>query len=66
MSELDDRIRQSLDRRAASLSERPDLDGLNDRIARRDRRRMRVTSIALVMALVAGPLVGFLAGRSGT
>jgi hypothetical protein len=66
MSELDDRIRQSLDRRAASLSERPDLDALNDRIARRDRRRMRATSIALVMALVAGPLVGFLAGRSGT
>jgi len=66
VSELDDRIKQSLDRRAASLSERPDLDGLNDRIARRDRRRMRVTSIALVMALVAGPVVGFLAGRSGT
>jgi hypothetical protein len=66
VSELEERITQSLGRRAASLSERPDLDGLNDRIARRDRRRMRVTSIALVMALVAGPVVGFLAGRSGT
>jgi hypothetical protein len=66
MSDIDDRIRRSLDRRAASLRERPDLDGLNDRIARRDRRRMRVTSIALVLALVAGPMVGFVAGRNGS
>jgi hypothetical protein len=64
VSELDDRIRQSLARQASSLGERPDLDALNYRIARRDRRRMRGISAALVLALLAGPTLGFLAGRA--
>lgn len=65
MSELDDRIRQSLARQASSLREQPDLEALTDRIARRDRRRMRGSSVALVVALLAGPTLGFLAGRAG-
>jgi hypothetical protein len=65
VSELDDRIRQALARQASSLREQPDLDGLNYRIARRDRRRTRGISAALVLALLAGPPLGFLAGRAG-
>jgi hypothetical protein len=64
VSELDDRIRQSLARKASSLREQPDLEALTDRIARRDRRRMRGISAALVLALLAGPPLGFLAGRA--
>lgn len=63
MSELDDRIRRSLTRQAGSLREQPDLDGLTDRITRRDRRRVRVLSIALVLALLAGPALWFVTGR---
>jgi hypothetical protein len=65
VSELHDRIRQSLARQATSLREQPDLDALTDRIAHRDRRRMRGISAALVLALLAGPMLGFLAGRAG-
>jgi hypothetical protein len=65
VSELDDRIRQALARQASLLRERPDLDALNYRIARRDRRRTRGISAALVLALLAGPTLGFLAGRAG-
>jgi hypothetical protein len=65
VSELHDRIRQSLARQATSLREQPDLDALTDRIAHRDRRRMRGISAALVLALLAGPTLGFLAGRAG-
>jgi hypothetical protein len=64
VSELDDRIRQALARQAISLREQPDLDALNYRIARRDRRRTRGISAALVLALLAGPTLGFLAGRA--
>jgi hypothetical protein len=63
VSELNHRIRQSLARQASSLRERPDLEALTDRIAHRDRRRLRGVSAALVLALVAGPTLGFLAGR---
>ena len=65
MSEIDDRIRQSLARQAGWVPERSDYDGLTDRISRRHRRRMQGVSVALVLALVAGPALGFLAGRSG-
>jgi hypothetical protein len=64
VSELNDRIRQSLARQASSLGEQPDLDGLTDRIAQRDQRRMRRISIALVLALLTGPTLGFLVGRA--
>jgi hypothetical protein len=63
MSELDDRIRRSLARQAGSLHEQPDLDGLTDRITRRDRRRVRGLSVALVLALLAGPALWFVTGR---
>jgi len=63
VSELDDRIRRSLARQAGSLREPPDLDGLTDRITRRDRRRIRGLSVALVLALVAGPALWFVTGR---
>jgi hypothetical protein len=63
MSEFDDRIRQSLARQARSLPDRTDVDGLTDRIARRHRRQLRVVAATLVLALVAGPVGGFLAGR---
>lgn len=63
MSELDDRIRRALARQAGSLREQPDLDGLTDRITRRDRRRIRGLSIALVLALLAGPALWFVTGR---
>lgn len=65
MTELDHRIRQSLARQASSLREQSDLEALSDRIAHRDRRRMRGISAALVLALLAGPTLGFLAGRGG-
>ena len=65
MSEIENRIRQSLARQATSLPERTDLGGLTDRIARRNRRRMRGISVALVLALVAGPTLGYLAGQRG-
>jgi hypothetical protein len=65
VSELDDRIRRSLARQASSLREQPDLEALTDRIAHRDRRRMRGSSAALVLALLAGLTLGFLAGRAG-
>jgi hypothetical protein len=64
VSELDDRIRQALARQASTLREQPDLDALNYRIARRDRRRTRRISAALVLALLAGPTLGFVAGRA--
>lgn len=63
MSELDDRIRQSLARQASAPRGQPDLEALTDRIAHRDRRRLRGISVALVLALLAGPTLGFLAGR---
>lgn len=63
MNELDHRIRQALARQASSLREGPDLDGLADRIAHRDRRRIRGLAVALVLALLAGPTLGYLAGR---
>jgi hypothetical protein len=63
VNELHDRIRQSLARRARSLHEQPDLAALTDRIAHRDRRRIRVVSAALAVALLAGPTLGYLAGR---
>jgi hypothetical protein len=65
VSEIDDRIRQSLDRQAGWVPDRTDYDGLTDRISRRHRRRMQTVSAALVLALVAGPAFGFLAGRRG-
>jgi hypothetical protein len=65
VSEIDDRIRQSLARQAGWVPERTDYDGLTDRISRRHRRRMQGVSVALVLALVAGPALGFLAGRRG-
>ena len=64
MSELHDRIRQSLARQASALREQPDLEALTDSVAHRDRRRIRGISVALVLALLAGPTVGFLAGRA--
>jgi hypothetical protein len=65
VSELNDRIRQSLARQASSLREQPDLEALTDRVAHHDRRRTRGLSVALVLALLAGPTLGFLAGRAG-
>jgi hypothetical protein len=65
VSEIDDRIRHSLARQARSVPEQPDFDGLTDRISRRHRRRMQYVSVALGLALVAGPAFGFLAGRRG-
>lgn len=65
MSELHDRIRRSLAGQARSLRAEPDLGGLTDRIAHRHRRRMRRTSVALAVVLLAGPAAGFLAGRAG-
>jgi hypothetical protein len=65
VSEIDDRIRQSLARQAGWVPDRTDYDGLTDRISRRHRRRMQYVSVALVLALVAGPAFGFLAGRRG-
>jgi hypothetical protein len=40
VTELDDRIRQSLARQASSLREQSDLEALGDRIAHRDGRRV--------------------------
>jgi hypothetical protein len=65
VSEIDDRIRQSLARQARSVPEQTDFDGLTNRITRRHRRSLQAVSVALVMALVAGPAFGFLAGRRG-
>jgi hypothetical protein len=63
VNELDHRIRQALARQASSLRQRPNLDGLTDRIARRDRRRIRGLAVALALALFAGPTLGYIAGR---
>ena len=63
MSDLNDRIRQSLDRQAGWLREQPDFEALTDRIARRDRRRLRGVFAVAVLALFAGPALGFIAGR---
>ncbi|HET6836352.1 MAG TPA: hypothetical protein VFH30_21005 [Acidimicrobiales bacterium] len=65
MNELDHHIRRSLARQASSLREQPDLAALTERIAQHDRRRMRGLSVALAVALLAGPTLGFLAGRAG-
>jgi hypothetical protein len=63
VSDLNDRIRQSLDRQAGWLRAQPDLDALTDRIARRDRRRLRGVFAVAVLAVFAGPALGFIAGR---
>ena len=63
-SEYEHRIRRALAGRAARIDARPDPVELTDRIAGRDRRRTRALSAALVLALFAGPTLGFVAGRN--
>jgi hypothetical protein len=64
MNDYDDRIRRALDAQARRVSAEPEPVELTDRIARRDRRRTRALTGALVLALFAGPTLGFVAGRS--
>ena len=63
MNEYDDRIRRALDAQARRVQTDPDPADLTDRISRRERRRTRTLSAALVLALFAGPTLGFVAGR---
>ena len=63
MREFDDRIRRALDAQASRVTAEPEPAELTDRIARRERRRTRTLSAALVLALFAGPTLGFVAGR---
>lgn len=65
MSELDDRIRRSLHRQSERVSIEPEPEDLTDRFARRERTRTRALTAALLLALLAGPTLGFIAGRGG-
>ncbi|MGZ8766637.1 MAG: hypothetical protein ACXW2C_13195, partial [Acidimicrobiia bacterium] len=62
---IEDELRDSLRRRAASVDAQPDLDDVAARGASRDRRTRRLLTAGLVVALIAGPLAGFAIGSSG-
>jgi hypothetical protein len=66
VSQYDDRIREALDARARRVQVEPEPADLTDRISRRERRRTRALSAALVLALFAGPTLGFIAARGET
>jgi hypothetical protein len=59
----EERIKRALDTRASTIDPHPEPVELTARIARRERRRTRALSAALVLALFAGPLLGFVVGR---
>jgi hypothetical protein len=61
---IEDDLRDSLRRRAASVDAQPDLDDVVDRTANRERRTRRLLTAGLVVALIAGPLAGFAIGRA--
>jgi hypothetical protein len=61
---IEDELRDSLRRRAASVDAQPDLDDVVERTAHRDRRTRRLLTTGLVVALIAGPLAGFAIGRA--
>jgi hypothetical protein len=63
MNEYEDRIRRALALRASDVSVEPEPEELADRVARRERRRVRALSVGLVLALFAGPTLGFVVGR---
>ena len=63
VTEYDDRIRRALDAQARRVQAEPDPTDLTDRISRRERRRTRTLSAALVLTLFAGPTLGFVAAR---
>jgi hypothetical protein len=63
MSEFDDRLRSHLDADARRVTVEPDWDDLSGRLAGRDRRRTRLLAAALVVSVLAGPVLGFVAGR---
>ncbi|MGE3835429.1 MAG: hypothetical protein AB7H43_11650 [Acidimicrobiia bacterium] len=57
--DLESRLRDDLDRRAASVTSRPDAADLALRLTTRWQRRSRVLTTALVVMAVAGPLAGY-------
>ena len=62
---IEDQLRGSLRRRAASVRPEPDLDDVFARTATRERRTRRFLTAGLVVALIAGPLSGFALGQAG-
>src|SRR5262245_60824419 len=63
MNDYEDRIKRALEARASTIDPHPEPVELTARIARRERRRTRALSAALVIALFAGPVLGFVVGR---
>jgi hypothetical protein len=63
MNEYEERIRRALATRASDVNIEPEPEELADRAARRERRRVRALSVGLVLALFAGPTLGFVVGR---
>jgi hypothetical protein len=61
--EYEDRIRAALDARARRVAVDPDPTDLADRVSRRERKRSGALAVALVLALFAGPTLGFVVGR---
>jgi hypothetical protein len=65
MSDYEDRIRAALHAQADRVDAAPEPEVLADRIVRSARRRNRGLAVALVLALFAGPTLGFVVGRGG-
>jgi hypothetical protein len=65
MSEYEDRVRAALRAQADRVAAEPEPEVFSDRIVRDARRRNRGLTVALVLALFAGPMLGFVVGRGG-
>jgi hypothetical protein len=65
MSEFDDRVRRSLRQQGELMHDTPAPAELTDRIVRKERRTRRGLTVGLVVALLAGPTLGFVAGSGG-
>jgi hypothetical protein len=65
MSEFDERVRRSLQQQGELIHDAPAPAELTARIVKRERRARRGLTVALVVALLAGPTLGFVAGRGG-
>jgi len=61
---IEERLRAALQRRAASVEPRPDLEDVDHRAAHGGRRHARALVAALALVLVAGPVAGFAIGRA--
>ena len=62
--DLEPRLRDHLQQRANRVSAPPDLDDVHRRVAHRARRTSRALGAALVVTLVAGPVLGWTLARS--